>query len=412
MPDPTIDDALLARLNALKKSSVTFDTTPSASILPTTPSKPSSAPDDLAARFARLGSASPSASPKPPDAAKGPPVIAPGAPSYLEGIAEGLGGGEGEGNVQFNDEDEKSLEELLGELRDRGQWDLNRDEQRDVGSLVRDAKRLMPVVQQSIAEKNGGKGVKGGVHGTEDEEGLTDWENVEVDIGSGGVQVGRDDEDKTEDDNDGDDEGSKKHTEDQEADDIIARVMAELDISTKYRDLEEPPDQGESKEQNDEVEDEKQESASKEGKSNSTPSEDPVSLPSAPSTLPQDDLATTQAIEDALTVRLAALSKPHPSSTSDPLGLPSAPSFAPSNKPPKVTSSNFPKYADEEIDTWCIICTDDATLKCLGCDNDLYCQKCWMEGHRGESAGFEERRHRAVMFSRKKGERKVAAAAG
>ena len=99
----------------------------------------------------------------------------------------------------------------------------------------------------------------------------------------------------------------------------------------------------------------------------------------------------------ALTARLAALAA---LSQTDSLGLPSAPSFAPRKKPP--VSTNLQKKIDDEIDTWCIICQDDATLKCLGCDNDLYCQNCWMEGHRGESAGFEERRHKAVLYSKKK----------
>ncbi|PSN63461.1 hypothetical protein BS50DRAFT_577204 [Corynespora cassiicola Philippines] len=135
-----------------------------------------------------------------------------------------------------------------------------------------------------------------------------------------------------------------------------------------------------------------------------------LSLPSAPTSLPNipaDDLKKTQDLEDALTARLAALSSP----ASDSLGLPSAPSFPPAKKPPKIQSS-LAKFTDEEIETWCIICSDDATLKCIGCDGDLYCQKCWMEGHKGEAAGMEERRHRAVLYNKDGGEdgrKKVAA---
>lgn len=58
--------------------------------------------------------------------------------------------------------------------------------------------------------------------------------------------------------------------------------------------------------------------------------------------------------------------------------------------------------AVDQVDTWCIICLADATLRCLGCDGDLYCDRCWNEGHRGEGAGWEERRHRAVMYNRTK----------
>lgn len=382
MPEPSsTDDDLLARLNALKKSSVSLETNYSASIAPANPPRPT---DDLAARFARLGSASPSGSPQPSRTTStnnaGAPVIAPGAPNYLEGIAQGVGGSD----LEFNEEDEKSLEELLGELNgavgDRKEWDVSKEEQQDVGKLLKDMRKILPEVVNNRAQESQSGDRKRNQPSKED---LTDWESIEINVGSG--EVGRAQEDTE--DQDEENEDGKKKSEDDEADDVIARVMAELEISKKY-DPPSPPS-----------EDDKSESGDQKSKSKDDTTDDGFTLPSAPNSLPEDDFARSQAIEDAFTARLAALAAPSPSQT-DSLGLPSAPSFAPKNKPP--VSTNLQKQVDDEIDTWCIICQDDATLKCLGCDGDLYCQNCWMEGHRGESAGFEEKRHKAVLYSKKK----------
>lgn len=366
----SVDDHLLARLNALKKSSVSLDPTYSSSVASTRSSKPT---DDLASRFARLGSSSLSGSPQPSNTTSVNNVIAPGAPSYLEGIAQGRGK-----IIEFNEEDEKSLEELLGELEesigDRKEWDMSHKEQGDVGKLLQDMRTILPELQNSRARdtKQCKQPSQEG-----NREALTDWENVELDVGSGAV--GR----KYDEDVNGDEEGdgeNKKQTEEEEADDVIARIMAELEISKKY-DPPSPPLDADRNAQPSSTEDAMNDVS--------------LYLPSAPTTLkePTDSSSATQALEDAFTARLAALAGPN----TDSLGLPSAPSFALSAKPPKVQSS-LQKKTDEEIDTWCIICQDDATLKCLGCEGDLYCKNCWMEGHRGESAGLEEKRHRCVEF--------------
>lgn len=383
------DDDLLARLNALKKSSVSFSTNQSSSLASSGPSKST---DDLAARFARLGSASPSNSQQPfrttSTSNAGAPIAAPGASSYLEGIAQGVGGG----NVEFNEEDEKTLEELLGELNgavgDRKGWDVTRQEQQDVGKLLQDMKKILPEVVNSRAQDSKSTAAKGG-QGNKEE--LTDWESIEVNVGSGRVTTGQDN--TSDHDEDDDNEEGKKKTEDDEADDVIARVMAELEISKKYDPPSPPPEDDSS-----DAGDYGSKSQANAIKGNEDTSGDGFSLPSAPSGLREDDFARTQALEDAFTARLAALASPTPQT--DSLGMPSAPSFAPQKKP--AVSSNLQKRIDDEVETWCIICQDDATLKCIGCDGDLYCQNCWMEGHRGESAGFEERRHKAVLYAKKK----------
>ena len=65
------------------------------------------------------------------------------------------------------------------------------------------------------------------------------------------------------------------------------------------------------------------------------------------------------------------------------------------------TAGGRRRYTDEDIDAWCCICNEDADLRCLGCEGDLYCQECWKEGH-GNGVG-QERGHRAVQYVRKGG---------
>ena len=88
-----------------------------------------------------------------------------------------------------------------------------------------------------------------------------------------------------------------------------------------------------------------------------------------------------------------------PDSTLNHFEMPSAPT----NVPGIAKERGKPGMAtDEEIDSWCIICCSNATVRCLGCDNDLYCLSCWREGHTGDSAGLEERRHKWERWSRVK----------
>ena len=80
--------------------------------------------------------------------------------------------------------------------------------------------------------------------------------------------------------------------------------------------------------------------------------------------------------------------------------LPSAPTVAPSTRKP---ISKFPGFSDQEINSWCIICCANATVKCFGCDGDLYCWGCWREGHVGDSVGLEEKSHVWERVVKRKG---------
>ena len=81
---------------------------------------------------------------------------------------------------------------------------------------------------------------------------------------------------------------------------------------------------------------------------------------------------TSQGAEDSqLLFPSAPTHMPPPISPSSELSLPSAPKAAPRAQPKKKA-----KYTDAEIESWCIICLADATVRCLGCAGDLYCNVC------------------------------------
>ena len=63
---------------------------------------------------------------------------------------------------------------------------------------------------------------------------------------------------------------------------------------------------------------------------------------------------------------------------------------------------------DADADAWCTICCADAEVQCIGCEGDLYCRRCWSEGHQGPDAGYEEQRHGYKAFEKRKRKMVVA----
>lgn len=356
MPDQ--DDALLARLNALKQSPISLNTSPSTH-LPSI-SRPSTGlatttDTDLTARFRNLKSNNPS-SPQPLDSINTQP----------------------EEDTPYNDEDDRTLEELLQELGPDDQWTLDPNDSEHINSLLEEARKALP--DDATTDEQG----KDGVVATGDLD--IEIEHSKPDEGDEGNQ-GNEEHSKSEDQRD-----------EEDADDYIARVLAELDMDKKYgRDEEQNERDGEARHAGVDGEDDRATGSKSEDE------EGALSLPTAPTALPSpppsstNDTETETSIDDALSARFASLGMPS--------ALPAVPSFSPSKKSIRVSKpksgSNMPKYTDEDIESWCCICNEDATIKCLGCDGDLYCRQCWKEGH-GNGTG-QEHGHKAVEYTRDQG---------
>ncbi|KAI8340668.1 hypothetical protein BC941DRAFT_417876 [Chlamydoabsidia padenii] len=54
----------------------------------------------------------------------------------------------------------------------------------------------------------------------------------------------------------------------------------------------------------------------------------------------------------------------------------------------------------DEMDDWCCVCNEDATIECQDCDHDRFCAQCFYEGHQSDTADYGFSKHRAKKYTK------------
>lgn len=264
----------------------------------------------------------------------------------------------------FGDEDGRTVEDLLAELGPEESWQVGKSEEDDIDNLLKTAKATLG--RQTIEEPSDPSAPDNVPGSSRTANDATSRATINS---SHGIP---EQPEPTEDELDG------------EADEYLAQILEEIKHAPKS-------EQPEPQREIDTVD-------PSQGHFNRSP-QPTDSLPSAPVAEPDPPSYSDITADDALASRFANLS------------LPSVPTAIkpPSSQPPAARPQQPKGFTDEEIDSWCTICNEDATLSCRGCDGDLYCTSCWLDGHKGPDAGYEERTHKAVQYNKGGGLKKQPA---
>ena len=291
------DNALLARLNKLKKSGISFGTSNIPSV--TTPTlEADKTPDDLIARFQRIHGQN--------------------AASTLEQSSAETALNDGDGPPS------PTIEELLAELGPEDQWTVDSTAFKEAHDLLAEARRALPE-QETLTQEP-------------ERQSSASITGVTLDPPTAPPEQDQD--------------------EDAEASASLQRILDDLEFEKPK----EPALSALSQQRG-----------------------------SQPPTLPSPPLDSFAGLVFPST----------PETPLHVLNLPSTPTTTPSAR--KVRSEpKSPGFTDEEINSWCIICCANASVKCSGCDGDLYCWGCWREGHVGPDVGLEEKRHVWERVAKKK----------
>ena len=290
-----------------------------------------------------------------------------------------------------NGDTDKTVEELLEELGPAEAWQVGQNEEEEIEKLLKEAHlTLKDAATVQAVGPDGNEQVPQSTGA--DQTQAPALPPVDISVFQSELESNHDGEEPWE------SREQIKQSLDHEADKYLQRILDEV----KFELVEEPSSHEDAPPPCSQLTDITPRSSRQDPEATSHP-QDLTSLPPHPSLL---DLPSTPAVDpkgthlpstgdnanDDLASRFASLT------------LPNVPVSIPTQgvKPSGTASTTGLKYADEDIDTWCIICNVDAVLRCIGCDGDLYCTNCWLEGHRGEDAEYEEQTHMAILFSKRK----------